>query len=300
MDDRFLFCFDGSHDNDRYRDLATERGFAVFAGRELRLGAAGWKPDAIRVVMEDGGQRCTLAIIELEADVNTARISARKYLPEPSQSVVDAFLAYLDTYAAHCRRHADPRLATIQALKDMLSECETLIVTAGCQRDRFASVEELPLIDQGHRARPQQTDAVPRTSRSFRWSGKVTLSPEQQKHLFRTVLVLDAIVRGWDKSGASLAKWRNLRTQPLKAQLEAQPGNSPALRALILGHKLGVQIDIDHLAVELAGIWTSMSAKQYTPESVVHVLQQYLPIAAKLPNSIPVQEAFEKARPLLE
>src|SRR6267143_6582861 len=80
----------------------------VFAGRELRLGPPpGWKPDGIRVVMEDGGRRCTLAIIELEANASAARISARKYLPERSESVLAAFVAYLNGACDDCRRRAD-------------------------------------------------------------------------------------------------------------------------------------------------------------------------------------------------
>src|SRR5881296_3459037 len=111
MGDPFLFCFDRSRDNHCYLDLARERGFDVFAGRELRLGPApGWKPDGIRVVMEDGGRRCTLAIIELEANACAARISARKYLPERSESVLAAFLAYLNGACDDCRRRADPHL----------------------------------------------------------------------------------------------------------------------------------------------------------------------------------------------
>jgi len=82
MTQAFLFRFDGSRDNDRYLEFARARGFVLFAGKELRLGP-GWIPDYMRVAVEDEGQSCKLAIVELEADANTARISARKYLRSP-------------------------------------------------------------------------------------------------------------------------------------------------------------------------------------------------------------------------
>jgi len=243
--DRFLFAFDGATDNHRYRDFARERGFEVFAGRELRLGPSpGWKPDCMRVVAED--RRYTLAIVELEADANAARISARKYLPESSRSVLAAFQSYLDGVCKDCRRRADPRLAQIVTLMERLRDCDRLVVmTAGCQRDSFEPIEELPLIDQEREPRAMQPDAVKKTRLL---TGEVTLSPVEHKDLFRTVLILDAVVRGWDKSGASLRAWRNLRKQPLKTEVGNTPERFPELRGLILGNKLGVQIDIDRLA----------------------------------------------------
>jgi hypothetical protein len=299
MTEAFLFRFDGSRDNDRYLECARARGFVLFAGKELRLGP-GWIPDYMRVVVEDEGRSCKLAIIELEADANTARISARKYLPESSQSVVDALFAYLERACIRCRATADPRLESITKLKDILQECETIVVVAaGCQRDSFDSIEELPLIDQDHGLRPTRANAERKPRRGFVLNGDVTLSPVEHKNLSRTVLILDAVVRGWDKSGASFRNWRSSRAQPLRAALRADPGQFSELGVLMLGNKLGVQVDVDRVAAELASVWTSLSRRQYTPDSVLRALQQYLPIASGLPSSIAVREAFEKARPFL-
>lgn len=214
--------------------------------------------------------------------------------------MVDALVAYLERACVQCRATADPRLPSITRLKDILQECETIaVVTAGCQRDSFDSVEELSLIDQDHRPRPPQASVEKTAGRSFVLTGNVTLSSGEHKNLSRTVLILDAVVRGWDKSGASFRDWRSSRVQPLRAALRADPGRFSELGVLMLGNKLGVQVDVDRLAAELASIWTSLSPKQYTPDSVMGALQQYLPIASGLPSSIAVREAFEKARPFL-
>jgi hypothetical protein len=299
MTEAFLFRFDGSRDNDRYLEFARARGFVLFAGKELRLGP-GWIPDYMRVVVEDEGRSCKLAIVELEADANTARISARKYLPESSQSVVDALVAYLERACIQCRATADPRLPSIMRLKEILQECETiLVVTAGCQRDSFDSIEELSLIDQDHGPRRSAQDNVEKKASRLVLTGDVSLSPLEHKNLSRTVLILDAVVRGWDKSGASFRNWRSSRAQPLRASLRADPGRFSELGVLMLGTKLGVQVNVDRLAAELGSIWTSLSRKQYAPDSVVRALQQYLPIASGLPSSIAVREAFEKARHFL-
>lgn len=299
MTEAFLFRFDGSRDNDRYIEFARERGFLLFAGKELRLGP-GWIPDYMRVVVEDEGRSCKLAIIGLEADPHTARISARKYLPESSRSVVDALVAYLERACIQCRATADPRLASITRLKDILHDCENIVVvTAGCQRGSFDTIEELLLIDQDHGPRPAQANAEKKASRCFVLTGDVTLSPVEHKNLSRTVLILDAVVRGWDKSGASFRAWRNSRAQPLRAALRADPGRFSELGVLMLGNKVGVQVNVERVAAELASVWTSLSRKQYTPDSALRALQQYLPIASGLPSSIAVREAFEKARPFL-
>jgi hypothetical protein len=247
--------------------------------------------------MRGGSPR--LAIIELEADASTARISARKYLPESSPSVVDSLVTYLERACIQCRATADPRITSITRLKDILQKCETIVVvTAGCQRDSFDSIEELPLVDQNHGPRPRQAHVAQKASRSV-LTGDATLSPIDRKNLSRTILILDAVVRGWDKSGASFRAWRNSRIQPLRATLRANPGRFLELDVLMLGNKLGVQVNVDRLAAELASIWISISRKQYTPDSVVRALQQYLRIASGLPSSIAVREAFERARPFL-
>lgn len=297
----YLFRFDGSRENDRFMELGREGTDLVFAGKELRLGPSpGWIPDYLRVTVEDEGERCRIAIIELEADAGAARIAARKYLPEPSQAILDTFLRYLERASNHCRSTADPRLALLERLQRTLVTSPLVrVVTVGCQRHSVQPVEELPLIDQGlslpEKRRRPETDSTP--ARPL--SGQATLSPIEHKHLFRTILVLDAVVRGWDKSGASLRAWRNSRTQPLRADLRRMEGACPQLRKLVLGGKQGVTVDLDEVARELSAIWAPIAPRPYAPSDVLRAIEQYLPVAAELSSSGPAQEAFRRARPIL-
>lgn len=148
MSTSFLFRFDGSRDNDDYLEQGRARGYIVFAGIEMRVNA-GWVPDFMRVVLDEPTARCTLTLVELEADANSARVSARKYLPESASSIVEGFLAYLERTLAQCRATADPRHKSIHELITTIRGSQNIAVTtAGALRNRFVFIEELPLIDQ--------------------------------------------------------------------------------------------------------------------------------------------------------
>jgi hypothetical protein len=235
----YLFRFDGSRDNDDYLEQGRSRGYIVFVGIEMRV-SAGWVPDFMRVVLDEPTARCTLTLVELEADANSARVSARKYLPESASSIVEGFLAYLERALAQCRATADPRHKSIHELITTIRGSQNIaLTTAGALRNQFVFIEELPLIDQGpvdvSRPKPEQQSV-----RASVLQGQTILVPIEHKVLFRAVLILDAVVRGWDKSGASLRAWRNLRSQPLKAAIRRQSEFYPELTCLLLSHKTGL------------------------------------------------------------
>src|SRR5579859_5078721 len=136
MYDHFLFRFDGARDNNPYIEIAQERGFVVFAGTAMQIGP--WTPDFMRVMLDEDGQNCEIAIIELEANATAARISARKYLPESSQLVIEAFLSYIDRICIQCRTTADPRLREFINLKAAINNGPNLtVLTAGSLKEYF-------------------------------------------------------------------------------------------------------------------------------------------------------------------
>src|SRR6266478_8809890 len=125
----YLFRVDGSKDNDEFFASLRTSASHVYAGVDFRVGASGWIPDLVRIIVEDPPDRCSLTLIELEATESVALISCRKYLPENSAAILQAFTDYLDRLVRQCRSSADPREPEFAALKAVLSQVREVTVT---------------------------------------------------------------------------------------------------------------------------------------------------------------------------
>jgi hypothetical protein len=114
------------------------------------------------------------------------------------------------------------------------------------------------------------------------------------------VLILDAVVRGWDKSDASLRAWRNLRSQPLRRELRENLTAFPALVSLLLGQKTGIRLTVNDAARELSEIWNRLQPGRHSEPSVLTVIKNFLPIDRTLEPNASVRIAFDKARHVIE
>ena len=289
----FLFRFDGAQENDAFLEHARLNGHVVYAGLAMTLDC-GWVPDFVEVRADEDGV-CSLTLIELEATASLARIGARKYLPESSTSILTKFHEYLDRVLQRCRVAADPRSTDIQGLSDALrGDLTVRFWTAGALRQPSEIVERLPLIDQGHSlertvARPRDDEDEPDHLDGHLLSARV------HKNVSRSVLILDAVVRGWDKSDASLRAWRNLRLQPLRREIREHPEEFPALVSLLLGQKTGIRLTINDVSRELCAIWNRFQPGRHSEASVLTTIRKFMPLDRTLDPNASVRIAFAKA-----
>ena len=299
MHKTFLFRFDGARENDEFLDHARSQGHLVYSGIEMKL-TRGWIPDFIEVLLDDDPAACSLTIFELESTESVARVSARKYLPESSHDILENFRQYLHRVLQRCRSTADSRAGDIQQLDDALGRAaHTSIWTAAALRRPPKTVERLPLIDQGLAPRNSAIDS--RTHKQVSsLRGELSLSPREHKTLSRSILILDAVTRGWDKSDASLRAWRNLRSQPLRNDIQNNASRYPTLSMLLLGQKTGVRVMIEDAARELCDVWSQFQPGRYSETTVLAALEKFLPIDRELVPSASVRTAFDKARLVLD
>jgi hypothetical protein len=294
MPDTFLFRFDGARENDEFLNHARSKGHRVYAGIAMQL-QRGWIPDFVEVSLDDETATCTITIVELESTEGSALISARKYLPESSKDILSIFQKYLQRVLQKCRTTADPRVEDIQRVLDALvCSAKIGIWSAGAVRQPPWIVERLPLIDQGHVSDSAPIDSqIEQKPDSLK--GEVSLSARQHKNLSRSILILDALIRGWDNSDASLRSWRS-GSQPLRRQVEKHSVNFPALSALLLGQKTGSRVVIEDVARELSVIWNDFQPDRHSEETVRTVLSRFMLVNITLDPNAPVRIAFEKAR----
>lgn len=296
----FLFRFDGARENDEFLEHARSQGHLVYSGIEMKL-TRGWIPDFIEVLLDDNAVECSLSIYELESTETVALVSARKYLPESSQDILESFRQYLDRVLRRCRSTADPRTGEIQQLLDALGRAaQTRIWTAAALRRPPRTVEKLPLIDQDLLFGRRDSAIGPQAhneANSLR--GELSLSSREHKTISRSVLILDAVTRGWDKSDASLRAWRNLRSQPLRNDVRQNSSKYPALAVLLLGQKTGVRVTIEEVARELCAIWSQFQPGRHSETAVLAALEKFLPIDRELDLNASVRKAFERARSVL-
>lgn len=256
----------------------------------------GWIPDFVETVLGEDGT-CSITLIELEASENRALAGARKYLAESSERISSVFRQYLQRVLDRCRSTADPRAAEIQLLNDALLRSPVEVWTAAALRQPPGVLERLALIDHG---RPSQALAVvPHDRQSVHLDGEVLLSARDHKTVSRSVLILDAVVRGWDKSDASLRAWRNLRAQPLRREIKSNTNGFPALSALLLGHKRGVRLTINDVARELTEVWDRLHPGRHSEQSVLAAITRFLPLDRELDPNGSVRVAFEKAHRII-
>lgn len=295
----YLFRIDAAKDNDAFFASLRSSAAQVYAGIDLPVGASDWVPDLVRVVVEDPPDRCSLTLIELEATESVALISCRKYLPENSSDILEAFHNYLNRVIRQCRSKADPREGDFARLKDALSEAvQVAVTTAGAIRSSARFVEELPLLDQpkcATEAPPIHKGAPTAENRSFH--GVLRLSQNERKALSRCVLVLDAVVRNFDHSDATFKNWRGQdNSQPLKYFLKRNPGIHPTLRSFILetGNR-GVTLDFEIMIDELVALWSSAPNVPPHREWIRGLMLRYYPIASQIKSHETMPRVFETA-----
>lgn len=297
---KYLFRLDLAKENDEFMRLSGFEGFAqVYSGAVIKIGS-GWIPDFIEVVYDSPQSACTVTLIELEATKAAALISARKYLPEDASHILSALDSYIDRVVKQCRTRADPRLPAFAALKDFLLQADTITVfTAGALRISRRYVEKLPLMRQPylkHVIRPVKTT----TDHSIDFRGKPRLIPRDRKTLFRAVLVLDAVVRECDYSGATFKNWLNLRTQPIKVAVREAPEKYPVLDAFLRADtRSGGSVDCEGIAQELSALWSTTRELRLEGQHVSRLVERFFPVVSSLRSADPVATAFDKAKSVL-
>jgi hypothetical protein len=294
----YLFRIDGAKDNDAFFEGARAKACHVYAGADFRAGACGWIPDFVRVVLDETPSSCRLTLIELEASEPAAIISCRKYLPEKSQTIIQAFLEYLDRLIRLCRSSADPREAEFAKLKETLHQHRQItITTAGALRSSEHFVEELPLIDQPDPTahRPYVQAEVELNERVF--GGLLRLSQKEAKGLARCVKILDAVIRHADHSGGTIHSWIGGRTQPLKRLLTESNGHHAALSAFLLQRdNRGITFDFDKVLSDLVEIWSAARGAQLDRELTRGLVSRYFPVALEIAPQEQMVVVFDKAR----
>jgi hypothetical protein len=295
MQRTFLFRFDMARENDEFLDRALSQGHIVYAGIAMKL-KQGWIPDFLEVSLDDNPTACTLTMFELESTEIAARISARKYLPESSAEILETFRRYLQQVLRRCRSTADPRSEDIRQLDDYLGRsAHTTIWTAGALRHPAETIERLPLIDQGV-AQPKSAIHSRAHNQTHSLRGEVLLSSREHKTLSRTILILDAVMRGWDKSDTSLRIFRDLHSQRLRKCVQDNRSDFPTLCELLCGQKTGVRVVIEDATRELCVIWNQFQSGSHSESTILSALERFLPIDRELDPNAPVRIAFEKAR----
>src|SRR5712692_5491382 len=144
MSIEYLFRIDGAEDNAQFFDAMRASTRHVYSGAEFRVGEFGWKPDFVKIVVEEPPGACSLTLIELEATRAAALISCRKYLPENPVKILNAFREYLDRVIRECEKKTDPRKSEFIDVKRILSDANPITVkTAGALRSSTTFIEEL-------------------------------------------------------------------------------------------------------------------------------------------------------------
>lgn len=297
----YLFRLDGARDNDEFLQLSLSQGInLVYAGVEMKIGR-GWVPDFLEVSGDFENRTCVVRLIELEATEISALVSTRKYLPEDSSRILKAFDLYLDRVVDRCRTTSDPRRDDFVRLKNLLLEAKSISVrTAGALRTSRQFIEDLLLMDQ------PQSEQITRiqkhsTPQSFTFFGERSLSPRDRKSLFRTLLILDGVIRERDHSAARVGGWLAHRTQPLKIAVKDASNRYPLLAAFLSADKRsGGRTNCDGLAKELSALWSKARKVPLDPHLVSDMVVRYFPTARLLREHDPIQKAFESARAVIE
>ncbi len=308
MSVEYLFRFDGAKDNDGFFKSTRERGTDhAYAGLTMEVGP-GWIPDFLTVSLDEEKEQCTLVLIELEAKRADALVSSRKYLPESSGNILNAFRSYLDRVIAQCSSTADSRGLAIESLRAFLQKAQRVRVETACAlRSDPTYLERLPLLDQpqtgaliyGHSFK-RELSGTSRTPEMV-FEGHLTLSRNETIGLNRAVLILDAIVRQQDHSDADLKAWISPKRNPLRKAIYSSRGDFPETwRFLATDKNSGAKITCETLFGELSDFWSSVTDKQYSQGLVQNLVREYYPIAYALKKGDRMRDVFERARPVVE
>jgi hypothetical protein len=232
----YLFRIDMAADNDQFMESHREMVSCMYAGIELRIGD-NWAPDFVRLTIDDGGM-ISLTIIELEARAVSARISGRKYLPEEQDLLLKAFDSYLGRVIDSCHSSADPREEAFRRLRGKFQASDSITVyAAGALRNSKEYVEKHPLLYQMTGKPMVHRKKIEKSTVSVLLLND-RLSSKEVKWLFRTIAILDAVVRSKDHSTAMYRAWRiQEKSQPLKYFLRRNAAEYPALFEFVFSAK---------------------------------------------------------------
>jgi len=276
----YLFQIDGAKDNDAAFVALRVSQCHVYRGVDLKVGKIGWAPDLVHVTFDEDAGKYSLRLIELEATEPNALISCRKYLPESSESILSEFKDYLQRVIRECRSRADSREHEFEKLIQGLSRAKNItITTVGALRSDAKIVEELALFDQPKLCIPQQQNLQNQQSGNRPFKGELVLSADDAKAYSRCIMILDAKVRGFDCSDATLHSWRGQdRSQPLKYLLKKDQNRYPFLFLFIMGaSNRGIKLDCEKILDELSCLWSAHLAKPPDRERVRNSLERYFP-----------------------
>jgi hypothetical protein len=295
--DRFLFQFDGAPENRPFVERWKQRyGGEVYAGVSVTLGSR-WTPDLAEVTVDAIANEVELRLIELEADDKQVRVSCRKYLPEPSQAIVTAFVEYLDDVLGRCRKTHDQRIDSFRRLKEFLCPSPTVIVkTAGALRNSLDFLEEFLLIDTHSGELPVVVAAKNPERRPFLCENEQNLSREQVEVLRRVVRVLHAVLIGNDHYDCSIdSAQRRMRSAIDNALISFDRPLSELQRLHSPESQRGAHVDCDKIVAELADLWTSRRPDA-TLSRVRSWVEGFYPFAQQPRKHEPVRLLIEPAR----
>ena len=272
----------------------------VYSGTPMKVGP-GWIPDFVEVSFDASEGSCDLTLIELEATEIAALASSRKYLPESSSSIIQAFATYLDSVLSQCRATADQRIEVFEKLRNFFTGHSAVTVrTAGALRTSSEFLEDLLLIDQ-----PEHHVLIPRltpeTSEPFLFLGSRLLSRAEKEGLRRTIRIFDAVAMGRDNSGGTLKSWRNIPTKPIDKAVLADPNRYPVLKGVLFSKAdTGLRITCEDVAKELTELWSGSDFFKVSQSQIAEAINKFYPIASSLRQHDQMRRVFDQARTVLE
>ncbi len=296
----YLFQIDGDRKNDTFFEAMKPDASRCYKGVRFQVGDVPWIPDLVQLEIHESDEsplQCVLTLIELEEEKPQALISCRKYLPEDSNVILRTLNEYLDRIIRDCKSRADTtREERFTRLRKVLEQVPIIVKTACALRSSTNIIEVLPLIDQAELAQSpglQQNRAQgeAKEGKPEPLQGTQRFNGERAKALGRCVLVLDAVIRREDRSGAKFKSWRN-KDAPLKRLLKIRKNQHPLLRKLVLEERnSGIELNFDALLLELVAIWPGLEL-----EDVRRLIGDYLPTASEVKQDEKMQRVFQEAQ----
>jgi hypothetical protein len=271
------------------------------------VGEAPWIPDGVRVEVDEATSESCVTLIELEETKSEALISSRKYLPEDSKTILRSLDEYLRRKISECQSTADDRGAVLIHLRASLQRSSSVAVkTAWALRSSRSIEEGLHLIDQPLtvRSRAAATSALPEdggkrngsdiqrpSAEVMEFRGVQRLDRQAAHALSRCVLILDAVIRQKDHSGAAFHSWR-----PKAPLLKRTSMKTPVLKHLLFetAHS-GIALDCESLITELVQIWPEIPE----PDYIRNLMNAYFPKCLEITGHNKMSRIFETARQIV-
>lgn len=271
------------------------------------VGEAPWIPDGVRVEVDEARAESCVTLIELEETKSEALISSRKYLPEDSTTILRSLDEYLQRKIGECQSTADDRGSALVHLRASLQKSSSVTVkTAWALRSSRSIEEGLHLIDQplavrskglsrdnsfGDGGRADVANAQDTSSEVIEFRSVRRLSQQEAHVLGRCVLILDAVVRHKDHSGATFHAWRT--KAPLRHLLKVTAQKSPVLKQLLFETaNSGITLDCEALINELLQIWPTI----HEPEYIRDLMGAFFPHCLEIKGHKKMSGIFEIAR----